>query len=264
MGEIVFIGLGLYDEKDISLKGLEEAKSCSVLFSEFYTANLTGTNKFKIEEFMGKSIEFLNREEMEKGDKIIEAAKENKVGILVSGDPMTATTHLSIRLRAKQEGIRTSIIPGASIITSAPALSGLHIYKFGKTTSLPFPKEGYFPTSPYDVVKKNLENDLHTLILLDIDEHAEKYMRANEGLRLLLEMEKERDEGVISEDTLVCVLGSVGSEEPVVKAGYLKDLLDEDFGEGLHCLIIPAKLHFMEAEALVEFASAPKEILEKR
>ena len=263
MGEIVFIGLGLYDEKDISLKGLEVVKSCNVLFAEFYTANLTGTTKVKIEEFMGKSIEILNREEMEKGDKVIEAAKENKVGVLVSGDPMTATTHLSLRLRAKQEGIKTSIIPGASIITSAPALSGLHIYKFGKTTSLPFPKEGYFPTSPYDVVKKNLENDLHTLILLDIDEHAQKQMRANEGLRLLLEMEKERKEGVISADIFVCVLGSIGSEEPVVKAGYLKDLLDKDFGEGLHCLIIPAKLHFMEAEALVEFGGAPKEILGK-
>ncbi len=264
MGEIVFIGLGLYDEKDISLKGLEEAKGCEILFGELYTAKLTGTSLGKIENLVGKSIKVLKREEMEKGDVIIEEAKQNKVGVLVAGDPMTATTHIALKLRAKKEGIKTRVIYGASIITSAPGLSGLHIYKFGKTTSLPFPKEGYFPTSPYDVVKKNLENDLHTLILLDIDEHAQKQMRANEGLRLLLEMETERKEGVISADILTCVLGSVGSEEPVVKAGYLKSLLDVDFGEGLHCLIIPAKLHFMEAEALVEFAGVPKEILEKR
>lgn len=263
MGEIVFIGLGLFDERDISLKGLEAARSCNLLFAEFYTANLTGTTRGKIEELLGKSIEILNREDMEKGDKVIKAAKGKKVGVLVAGDPMTATTHLSLRLRAKQEGIKTSIIPGASIITSAPALSGLHIYKFGKTTSLPFPKEKFFPTSPYDVLKKNLENELHTLILLDIDENAKKFMRANEGLKLLLEMERERKEEVISTDILVCVLGSVGSEEPIVRAGFLKNLLEEDFSEGLHCLIIPGKLHFMETKALVEFARAPKEILKR-
>ena len=36
-----------------------------------------------------------------------------------------------------------------------------------------------------------------------------------------------------------------------------------DFGEGLHSLIIPGKLHFMEAEALVEFGGAPEEIIQE-
>ncbi|UCG68395.1 MAG: diphthine synthase [Thermoplasmata archaeon] len=262
MGELVFIGLGLYDERDISIRGLETAKECDVLFAEFYTARLTGTSVSKIEKLIGKRIEVLDRKVFEKGDVIIEAAREKKVGVLVTGDPMTATTHVSLRMRAKGEGIESRIIPGASIITSAPGLLGLHIYKFGKTASLPFPQEGYFPTSPYDIVKKNLENGMHTLILLDIDDHTEKYMRANEGLSLLLDMEEDRKEAVISQRTLVCVLGSVGSERPMVRAGLVKDLLQEDFGEGLHCLIIPGKLHFAEAESLVEFAGAPKEILE--
>lgn len=262
MGELIFIGLGLYDEKDISLKGLELAKECDILFAEFYTASLTGTTVEIIQNLIGKDITILKREEMEKGDVIIEAAKDNKVGMLVAGDPMTATTHQALTLRAKSQGIKTRIIHGASIISAAPALSGLHIYKFGKTASLPYPKEKFFPTSPYDIIKKNLENDMHTLILLDIDEHAEKYMRANEALSLLLRMENERKEEVIFEDTLVCVLGSVGSEKPVIRAGYLENFENEEFGEGLHCMIIPAKLHFTEAEALVEFAGAPKEILE--
>ena len=109
----------------------------------------------------------------------------------------------------------------------------------------------------------NKENDLHTLILLDINEEGQRYMRGNEGLELLLKMEEERKEGVIAQDKLVCVLVSVGSDQPVAKAGYLKDMLNESFGEGLHCLIIPGKLHFMEAEALVEFGGAPKDILDE-
>lgn len=262
MGEIVFIGLGLYDEKDISLKGLENAKDCDMLFAEFYTAKLTGASISNIETLIGKKIEILNREKFEKGDVIIEAARKGRVGVLVVGDPMSATTHVFLRLRAKQEGIGARIIPGASIITSAPGLCGLHIYKFGKIASLPYPQEGYFPTSPYEIISKNLKGGMHTLVLLDIDEHTEKYMRANEALDLLLKIEREKEEGVIGENTLVCVLGSVGSDDPVIRAGYLKDLINDEFGEGLHCLIICGTMHFMEVEALVELGGAPREILD--
>jgi diphthine synthase len=262
MGELIFIGLGLFDEKDISVNGLETARECDDLYAEFYTAKLTGTTIGKIENLLGKNVTVLDRKKMEKQDVIIEAAMEKKVGILVAGDPMTATTHVALRLRAKENGIKTRIIHGASIVASAPALSGLHIYKFGKTASLPYPRANYFPTSPYDVLKQNQENELHTLILLDIDEEGGKYMRANEALKLLTEMEKERKEKILSSKTLVCVLGSVGSMTPKLSAGYLRDLQKKDFGEGLHSLIIPGKLHFMEAEALVKLAGAPKEILE--
>ena len=112
------------------------------------------------------------------------------------------------------------------------------------------------------MIKDNLENDLHTLVLLDIDEEKKQYMRGNDALELFLRMEEERKEGVFSRDTLVCVLGNVGSDDPVVRAGFVKDLLEGDFGKGLHCLIIPGKLHFMEAEALVEFGGGPREILD--
>jgi diphthine synthase len=261
MGKIIFIGLGLYDEKDISIKGLETAKDCDLLFAEFYTAKLTGTEVSEIEKMIGKNVEVLSREKFENGDILINAARESKIGILVAGDPMTATTHVSLRLRAKKEGIKTIIIPGASIITSAAGLSGLHIYKFGKTASIPYPQENYFPTSCYDLIRQNLKSGSHTLVLLDIDEPTDRYMRVNDALKLLIKMEKERKEDVFGEDTLVCGLGSVGSDNPIVKAGYIKDLLDEDFGEGLHCLIIPGKLHFMEAETLVELWGAPKEIM---
>jgi diphthamide biosynthesis methyltransferase len=66
-----------------------------------------------------------------------------------------------------------------------------------------------------------------------------------------MEMEKERKEKILSGKTLVCVIGSVGSKAPKLKAGHLKDLSKNDFGEGLHSLIIPG----------MELAGAPKEIL---
>ena len=40
MKELIFIGLGLNDEKGISLKGLEETKTADHVFLELYTSLL--------------------------------------------------------------------------------------------------------------------------------------------------------------------------------------------------------------------------------
>ena len=57
-------------------------------------------------------------------------------------------------------------------------------------------------------------------------------------------------------------IARVGSKDVVVKAGYIKDLIDYDFGGPLHCIVIPATLHIVEAEYLVEIADASPDILE--
>ena len=41
-----------------------------------------------------------------------------------------------------------------------------------------------------------------------------------------------------------------------------KELIDFDFGGPLHCIVIPSKLHIVEAEYLVEIAGASPKILE--
>lgn len=39
---LYLVGLGLYDEKDISVNGLDAIKSADVVYAEFYTARLFG------------------------------------------------------------------------------------------------------------------------------------------------------------------------------------------------------------------------------
>ncbi len=41
---LTFIGLGLFDEYDISLKGLEAIREADLVYAEFYTSCLMGTN----------------------------------------------------------------------------------------------------------------------------------------------------------------------------------------------------------------------------
>ena len=262
-GRLIFIGLGLYDEKDISLKGIEEIKNCDRVFAEFYTAKLVGTEINKIEKNIGKTIEILSREETEKGDKIINSAIKDKIVFLTCGDSMTATTHVDLRLRAIKKGIKTKVIHGSSIVTAVPGLLGLQNYKFGRTTTLAYPEKDYFPTSPYEIIKDNKKIGLHTLVLLDIQADNKKYMTVNEGMQLLLKMEEKHGEDILNENSTICVVARAGSSEPIVAADTIKNLIERDFGPPLHTLVVPGKLHFMEIEALQLLAQLPAQQVRK-
>ncbi len=251
---LVFIGLGLHDEKDITLRGLEEARSCDVLFAEFYTSLLAGTNLKKIELLIGKEVKLLSRSDVEeRGDALLMRAKKKKVGLLVAGDPLISTTHVHLRLRAKELGTETRVVHNASIYSAAPSISGLQNYKFGRSATIVIPEAGFFPETPYEVVKENKKRNLHTLLFLDIKAEKGEYMTANQGMQIMLEIEKKRKEKVFTEKTLCVVLGNVGSDDCVLKAGTVKDLVEQDFGALPHSLIVPGKLHFIEEEYLTTF-----------
>ncbi|MBU2565430.1 MAG: diphthine synthase [Candidatus Thermoplasmatota archaeon] len=255
---LVFIGLGLFDEKDVTVKGFEEAKKCDMVFAEFYTARLIGTSKEKLESLFGKEIKILNRKEVEDGRIILDEAKNKNIAFLTPGDPMTATTHITLRIQAKEMGIKTKIVHGVSIVSAASGLLGLQSYKFGRTTTIPFPEKDYLPESPYEVIRQNKENGLHTLILLDIK--PDRLMTANEGMKVLLRIEEKRKEKIVTPDTLMCVVARAGSDDCLISADYVKNLLNKDFGTPMHSLIIPGNLHFMEAESLIKLAGAPESI----
>lgn len=262
-GRLVFVGLGLYDETDLSLKGLEAIKHCDTVFAEFYTTKLGKFDKKSFENLIGAKIEVLSREETEKGDKIIDAATQNSVAFLTGGDPMIATTHIDLRLRAIKKGIPTQIIHSSSVATAVPGLLGLQNYKFGRTTTLAFAEKKYFPTSPYTVIYNNKKMGLHSLILLDIQAEKNQYMTANEGFELLLKMEKKLKKHLITDDTIACVVARAGASHPRVVANTICSLQSMDFGPPLHTIVIPGNLHFMEIEALELCADLPPEIKRK-
>ena len=86
------VGLGLFDEKDISLKGLECLKNADKIYAEFFTSRLFGSSFEAIEQLIGKEIEILVRNEVEEESKFIEEAKDNDVALITGGDPLIATT----------------------------------------------------------------------------------------------------------------------------------------------------------------------------
>ena len=260
---LYFIGLGLYDAGDISMKGAEALKNVDAIYAEFYTARLFGTNISALEEMLGIEITILKREQVEEENIPLKEAENKDVAFVSAGVPLIATTHSDLMIEARKKGIETRVIHSSSILSAAPGIAGLQAYKFGKVTTIPFPEENYFPHSPYLAVKENMESKLHTLVLLDIRAHENRYMTANQGLEYLMRVESERGENLISGDTLAVVIARAGADKPVVRADKIEKLLHEDFGGPLHCLMIPSDLHFMEAEALVVLGGAPQEILEE-
>lgn len=100
---LYIIGLGLGDEKDITIKGKELIEKSDVVYLETYTSILF-VSKDVLEETYKKSIEEVDRDFAEENcDKILDEAKNKKVSFLVVGDPLCATTHHDIILRAKKK-----------------------------------------------------------------------------------------------------------------------------------------------------------------
>ena len=259
MGELVFVGLGLNDDLGISLRALEETKSADHIFIELYTSLLPDFSVNRFTELTGKTPKKVTRKELEdeNGELILNAAQSGKTALLVPGDPLIATTHVALRIAAEKRKIRTRIIHGASILSAAIGLSGLHNYKFGKSVTIPFPHETP-STTPYQIITENKKRDLHTLCLLDIRPEEKKYLTINEGLKELIRVEKVKNERTIDDEALAVGVARAGSIQPRVKAGSVKELLDYDFGPPPHTLIFPGRLHFMEVDALITLAGAPE------
>lgn len=257
MGRLTFIGLGLDGVEDISVRGLEAAKRSDKVYAEFYTSRLVNHDNQEISRFIGKDVMELDRGDVEQKETVLEAAIDSDVAFLTAGDPMTATTHLDLYIRALKRGIDVQVIHSPSIFIVAPSLLGLQHYKFGKTTTVPFPRDNYSPTSPYMAIEGNLGLGLHTLVLLDIDKENGRYMTGDEGIRELFRMETEMGKGVFTRDTLVCVIARAGSKEIGLFAGPAGTLSIMDFGAPPHSLVVPGELHFMEEEAMRELCIWP-------
>ncbi len=262
-GELVFVGLGLFDEYDISLRGLEEIKKADYVFAEFYTSLMRGFSIENLQKMVRKKILIVSRKtlEEEEGEPILQKAVKGRVAFLVPGDPLIATTHIDLRIRAERRGIKTWIVHGASIISAVIGLSGLQNYRFGRSVTIPLPEDRFISETPYDVIAENKARSLHTLCFLDIKIDEERFMSIREALEVLLALEDRKKQSIVTLNSLAVGVARAGAEDVNVRAGYVRNLMNHDFGAPPHILIFPSEnLHFMEAEALIRLALAPERI----
>jgi len=236
---LYLIGLGL-DKKDISVSALEVLKKSDKVYLENYT-NVFPYSIRELEKVIKKKVIKANRGMVEEKAPFIEEAKTQKIALLVSGDPLAATTHVDIILRAKKEKVNIRIFHAPSIL-NAVAETGLQLYKFGKTASIAkWQIPSFKPESFYDIIKENGSVGAHTLLLLDIG------LSVKEALSYIESVAKTKDPKILGREFVVCE--KVGTEKQKVSIGVISDLIEKKFSLPA-CLILPGRLHFIEKEML--------------
>lgn len=262
-----FVGLGLYDEHSITRRGARALEVADVAYLEAYTSVLAGTTVERLEAAHDRPIHVLDRDAVERHpEDILDRAVDEHVVVLTGGDPMVATTHVDLRLRAHDRDIPTRLVHGTSAATAAAGLTGLQQYRFGRAATVPFPDhfpDGGLPDSVVAAVQENDERGLHTLLYLDISlddvtreklagDLTERCLSADAAAAHLLE-------GL--DDRLGVAVARAGSQSPRVETDQLSVLAERSFGEPLHLLVLPGTVHDLEAEALRAFAGADPALL---
>ncbi|KAL9009860.1 MAG: hypothetical protein Q9173_005150 [Seirophora scorigena] len=265
---LYLVGLGLADETDITVKGLNIVKKADRVYLEAYTSILM-VDKNKLEAYYERPIIVADREMVESNDEdILARADVENVAFLVVGDPFGATTHSDLVLRARQQHIPIQIIHNASVM-SAVGATGLQLYNFGQTVSMVFFTDTWKPSSFYDRVRENRQIGLHTLMLLDIKvkEQSEenlargrkifeppRFMTAGQCAAQMLEIEESRGEGAYAPGSLAVAVARLGAPDQQMVAGTLKQISVTDLGAPLHSLVLLGKAHDLEREYIRRFA----------
>ncbi|GBE60016.1 diphthine synthase [Babesia ovata] len=229
---LTLVGLGLGAIKDITLRGLEAVKAADLVYLEIYTSALIDSTKEQLESFFGKPVIEADRISVEdQAEKIIQHAQDRHVVLLVAGDPLSATTHSDLCIRAENAGVQVEVIHNASII-NAVGRTGLQLYRFGEIVSIPMFEKNWTPDSFYDKIAHNRRANLHTLCLLDIkvkERSVEnlmanrmifeppRYMTVNMAIEQILLVDEIRRE--IGATTLAFGVARLGSKTAQIVAG---------------------------------------------
>ncbi|GAA5917207.1 hypothetical protein JCM6882_002257 [Rhodosporidiobolus microsporus] len=282
---LYLVGLGLHDEKDVTVRGKEAIEGSDRVYLEAYTSIL-GVGKERLDAFYGKDIIVADRDMVEMdSDAILKDADKVDVAFLVVGDPFGATTHADLLLRADALQIPYTVIHNASVMNAVGAL-GLALYNYGQTVSIPFFTDSWRPDSWLERVRENARLGLHTLCLLDIKvkEQSEenlargrkifeppRYMSVPCAISQLLSLLPSSPSSAPSSltpaapadsldphTTLAISASRVGHPSQTFVSGTLHELaqLDEDkFGGPLHSFVIVGRtFHALERDFAARWA----------
>lgn len=244
---LTIIGLGLGGPNSITMDGVIALSLSDHIFYETYTSPIHSETLEWVKLKSKMDPIHLSRSQVEEPKEIIELAKEKNVSLLVVGDSLSATTHVSLLLECKKNNIEYQIIHNASVLTAVAGVLGLQHYNFGPVATLVLPEGDYKPISPIDKIKTNMKNGNHTLVLLDIKadnpESDAVYMTASQAAEQIIE-------AGLSGEIKVAAAARVGREDQKLWYGKLKKLVKNDLGKEPHSLVIPSRLHFTEKDFL--------------
>ncbi len=249
---LYLVGTGT-TSSSITTNAVETLKQADKIYLENYTVNFPYPKK-ELETQYGLKIIELDRQKVE-DESILEEAKTKKLALLVYGDSLSATTHMQLILECKKLGIPYQVFHNASILTTV-AETGLSLYKFGKTTSMPnWTEHTNKPTSFATYIKQNQSIDAHTLILTDIG------LEISPAIKQLIESAKKEE---LTLPEKIIAISHAGTKDQKIFYDTPENLASRQPPAASRqpqkqsvcsmpfCLIIPNSLHFLEEESLEE------------
>ena len=269
-GRLVMIGLGPGTPGYLTLKAIEEARKADHRVVDAYTSVLLGEG---LEKVIGP-FERVQRPYLEIPDEWLRAHRGKTVAVLVPGDPMISTTHVTLMLDAKKLDFEVEVIHGISIFDLIGGI-GLQSTRFGRIVSLVYPYAGYVATSPLELIAFNLWQDLHTLVLLDLDPSGEGVaepepmtpaiahdvlLQAQRVLRGEVKKKEGDDYHSVKSNVVqrftevditemkVVLCSDLGGSGQRIEVGVVGDLMYAQPGT-IHALVVPSNLHDIELQA---------------
>ena len=138
---LFFIGLGISGYNGISLLALSALKTCTIIYIERFTSAICDQDILELDkavrsEDKGITMLSVQRWFVEDGREILERALDQNVALVTYGDPLIATTHTELYIRAVKNSINVNILHAASGVSSVIGETGLHMYKFGRSVTM--------------------------------------------------------------------------------------------------------------------------------
>ena len=277
---LLLVGMGMGRLEGMTKEAIHAATQADHRRYEAYTALWPEDELARLEAAVGP-VQRVMRPEVEEPEELFALAKDSLVALLVVGDPLQATTHVDLQLRAREVGIECRVFHGISITSVVTGAVGLSNYKFGRQTTLTYPYGDWIATSPMEVLAANWEQNLHTLALLDLDPTGlgtgdQRPMRpedAVQSMRLMWEKLQETVDEPLSEDYVrlafrqmatklylqqsfddipVVLCADMGTPEQAIVTTTLGALGDEKGGR-LNCLVFPAGTGEVEEKAVLRW-----------
>jgi hypothetical protein len=188
-GIIYLVATPIGNLKDITMRALEILKSVDIVAAEDTRNTIHLLNYYGIKASMTSYHEY---NKIEKAQVLVEQALAGKNIALVTDAGMPAVSDPGedlVRI-AYENGVKVSVIPGASASVSALALSGLPTRRFAFEAFLPVDKK------EREMVLEQMKRETRTMILYEAPHRLVK------TLRLLMQvLGEERKIGIVRELT---------------------------------------------------------------
>lgn len=245
-----FVGLGISGAGSVPAEAARLIESADIVYLETFTSPDCGVASTI--KNMAADLRAAKRWMVEDGREILDNAAAKSVVLASYGDPLVATTHNELRVRAISRGIATGVVHASSAVASAVGDCGLHHYKVGSIATVM--NDANSLTTPYYVTYRNAVSGNHTVLLLEYNEDGGFFLDPAAALRMLEEAESGQGRGVFAPDSYVVVVSRAGMDGQRIRAGRISSMINVDFGSPPHLVIVPGRLHFTERDALVVLA----------